>query len=1102
MPARPRLYRSLADPAHGRGRPGGLGVFRLFSLILALLLVLEPGAPATALTLDRLPPLTEMQQQSARVKQAAADLNSAATRREADARLVQARLAQDEATLRARDIRTDMLRAARLELDSATQRNLILAGQAKHQRAVLVRLEAAAAALAQTSASNPVADDDLEGLRQEAALRLLQDEVTAQADLVAALKRLAAVNARLMGFDGQRLRLLQARARLDSLDGQNLLDADTLPGRDAQTPALEQVVTASLRTASRLADEVDLVQGQDPATVARRQELEAGILEAGTRAYLAQNSVDLLDFRRRLSGLAALREDPSMPVALLRDAANRLAEIEDALYDYQRELAGQRRMLAARRALAGGASDSGAPAVDLSNDITRQEAEVADLLRLAGTEAQRFDTVAAEVYSQSLTDRHPFPVTRGEWHRVATGAAGLPGLLARELAFVGRDIRSRAAALAPPDWATLVGGLFAITAGTFWVRGAMRRHLVGPGRWHHLSAPAGALAKALPLALPAAVWAWVGARIDLPRQEFLPILLLLAIAPLCIFGLLLAQAVLFGQVPAARPPQASAAFYRRLRWGLLLAGTVAALYLITSALPVSPLLGDVLDRLAMLGLLPLAVPAFGLHRLVCGPVSASQAAIDTRAGPDAQAVAGAVSETVSEPASEAVAALAAPTSPQAPPKAPPTAPPDLAPPPGRARADQREPIAPREGGRREAAPRLGPRLLAELARLVGVALITAGLLGLVGYANLAWTISSRLAWLSLVATLLYFVIGSLGDLRNRLVRRFAGEEGEFWRRQFLVPGHGLAVLLAWLAAGWALVHLWGLDAETPAVRALLDWAARPLFTSGKLTLTPWHLVLAVLLAALALTSGTWVRQVSYRLTFSRVRDRGLRLALSSLTQYLAVLFGVVLALRIAGFDLTTLLVFVASLGVGIGFGLQNTVNNFISGVLILVERPLRVGDLVTVGDHEGEVTHIGFRSLTLRSFDKQEVIIPNGTLINEDFINWTRSDDVLRTVLTVGIGYQEDPDRAMALIRDILAGYDAVLRTPQPLVSLWEFADSAVVLRIEYCIHVLGTVRRTEVRSEVNRRIWYGFQAAGISIPFPQRDLHVRMLADPEGTGG
>jgi potassium efflux system protein len=156
-----------------------------------------------------------------------------------------------------------------------------------------------------------------------------------------------------------------------------------------------------------------------------------------------------------------------------------------------------------------------------------------------------------------------------------------------------------------------------------------------------------------------------------------------------------------------------------------------------------------------------------------------------------------------------------------------------------------------------------------------------------------------------------------------------------------------------------------------------------------------------------------------------------------------------------------------------------------------VERPVRVGDIVTLSGHEGEVMRIGFRSITIRTFDKQEVFIPNGSLISGELVNWTRSDDILRTVLSVGIGYQDDPDRAIVLVREILVGYALVLSTPGPLVALWEFGDSAILLRVEYYVHFLGQVGRTQVRSEVNRRIWYGFQAAGISIPFPQRDLHV-----------
>ena len=131
--------------------------------------------------------------------------------------------------------------------------------------------------------------------------------------------------------------------------------------------------------------------------------------------------------------------------------------------------------------------------------------------------------------------------------------------------------------------------------------------------------------------------------------------------------------------------------------------------------------------------------------------------------------------------------------------------------------------------------------------------------------------------------------------------------------------------------------------------------------------------------------GAWSRQVSLELAFARVRDHGLRHALATLIQYLVICCGVLLALQVIGLDLTTLMVFTASLGVGIGFGLQNIVNNFVSGILLLVERPLRVGDFVTVSGHEGEVTRIGFRSLTIRTFDKQEVFIPNGVADHRGF---------------------------------------------------------------------------------------------------------------------
>ncbi|WP_295454591.1 mechanosensitive ion channel domain-containing protein [uncultured Thiodictyon sp.] len=1004
---------------------------RPWALLWALLWTLALAPALVSAAAQSIPPLQDIRDETARVAQVTAELTMAATLRETDAQQLAARLAREEETLRARDIDPDLLRTARLKVDTTRERLDTLTGQAAHQRAALARLQQGILTLGQVPDPVTAADPEPVQLLRAAALRLLNDQADALQGLVDALERLAAINARLLTLNGQRLRLIQARVRLDGLGDL----ADPRGGRralwsDPTARTFEAIVTEALRAGAQLSGAAAAITGDDANSTARREAMEFRMQQLAVRADLAQNDLELLGIRRRLDGLMALREDPSMPVSLLEETAEQLRQITSELLEYPVELQGERRMLAA---LPAPSEDTGAdipsqPA-DLDAALTRQEREVQDLIRRAGEERARFRAAAAQVYAASLTDRTPFPVTAGEWRRIGTGALGLPQLLVRELGLLWQDIGSAAAALRPAQWPGLIGGALLLVVAAFAAPPLLRRRLVDPDPYRRVAAPAAALAAAAPYAAPAALWAWVGERLGLPNYALVPVLFLLGIWPLGVFVLTLAHAALFGPDPTRVRSPARQLFYQRLRWGLILAAGLAALYLLTRSLPVSPLLGDVLDRLAMVALLLLAVPTFGLWGLILHLAQQRK--------------------QVATP-----------------------------------------PAAPRPVGRHA-------WLLGELSRLIALAMVVAGVLGLLGYANLAWAITSRLGWLALEATLLYFVVVALGELRDHAAARIKGELGDFWRRHFLIPAHEAAVVLAWLTASWGLLRLWGWDAHTPPIRALLNWAERPLIAAGHLSLTPWDLALSVLLVAAAIATGSWVKRVSFQLAYGRVHDRGLRLALATLTQYVVMLCGVLLALKVSGLDLTTLVVFTASLGVGIGFGLQNIVNNFISGLVLLVERPLRVGDIVTVGGHEGEVTRIGIRSLTVRTFDKQEVFIPNGTVISGDFTNWTRTDDILRTVLSVGISYQDDPDQAITLVRDILAGYAPVLRQPAPQVSLWEFGDSAVLLKIEYCVHYLGDVGRTAVRSEVNRRIWYGFEAAGISLPFPQRDLHVQMVAAP-----
>jgi potassium-dependent mechanosensitive channel len=186
------------------------------------------------------------------------------------------------------------------------------------------------------------------------------------------------------------------------------------------------------------------------------------------------------------------------------------------------------------------------------------------------------------------------------------------------------------------------------------------------------------------------------------------------------------------------------------------------------------------------------------------------------------------------------------------------------------------------------------------------------------------------------------------------------------------------------------------------------------------------------------------------------------------------------------------MVFAGALGIGIGFGLQNIANNFISGLLLLVERPLRLGDIVTIGDnYEGKVTKIGIRSLTIRHWNYKEIIVPNSELISQTFTNWTHSSPVIRTTLNINVSYHDDPHQVKQILQQVLQKIPEVLSEPEPAISLAEFGDSAINFRIDYYINMDG-LGFWKTKSEVLFKIWDQFKQAGITLPYPQRDLHFK----------
>jgi potassium efflux system protein len=218
-------------------------------------------------------------------------------------------------------------------------------------------------------------------------------------------------------------------------------------------------------------------------------------------------------------------------------------------------------------------------------------------------------------------------------------------------------------------------------------------------------------------------------------------------------------------------------------------------------------------------------------------------------------------------------------------------------------------------------------------------------------------------------------------------------------------------------------------------------------------------------------------------------DPGARYAITALTQYVIAGIGVLLAFSTLGLQWSNVQWLVAALSVGLGFGLQEIVANFISGIILLFERPIRVGDVVTLDNTTGVVSRIRIRATTITNWDKQELLIPNKEFITGRVINWTLSDKLNRVVITVGVAYGVDVSRAMALMLEAAQENPNVLEDPKPVSSFEAFGDNALTLLLRTYLGNLDN--RLATITALHQAINDKFNAAGISIAFPQRDIHL-----------
>lgn len=223
-------------------------------------------------------------------------------------------------------------------------------------------------------------------------------------------------------------------------------------------------------------------------------------------------------------------------------------------------------------------------------------------------------------------------------------------------------------------------------------------------------------------------------------------------------------------------------------------------------------------------------------------------------------------------------------------------------------------------------------------------------------------------------------------------------------------------------------------------------------------------------------------------------ENSVRYAISSLSRYVIVFVGIAFAFYYLGVRWTNVQWLVAALGVGLGFGLQEIFANFISGLILLFEQPIRVGDIITVGDTSGTVSKIRVRATTITNFEKQELIIPNKDLITGRLLNWTLSDSTTRMMVKIGLAYGSDTDLACRLIHKICTEHPNVLSDPPPTSHVEGFQDSTLLVNVRFFVDSLD--KRLPTNHDIHSAIHREFNKAGIIFGFPQRDINVKSLPE------
>ena len=301
--------------------------------------------------------------------------------------------------------------------------------------------------------------------------------------------------------------------------------------------------------------------------------------------------------------------------------------------------------------------------------------------------------------------------------------------------------------------------------------------------------------------------------------------------------------------------------------------------------------------------------------------------------------------------------------------------------------------------------------------------------------------------------------------------------------------HLINLLIGALVITYILV-VWRLyESHVEAIQGVLSIG----LTVGSWRITVGLVIIAAALLYCSFIASRAVQSVLMEEVFPRRHmERGVQISMGRLVHYGFVLLGFILALAALGVDLKNITIIGGAFGIGIGFGLQTIVNNFICGIILLFERPIKVGDYIELGGQWAEIKKIGLRSTIIQTFDRADIVVPNADLITNQVTNWTRSDRLARIRIPIGVAYGSDVTLVMKILLECVEENPMVMRSPASKVYFIGFGESSLDFQLR--VYLSDIDNWYTVQSELLQEIDRKFRLEGVEIPFPQRDLHVRSV--------